>query len=148
MREPQVRFGRSGIHAWGVFADEDLTAGDLVLEYRGQLIGNQVCEQREKIYEEARIGSDYMFRIDENQVCDATRLGCMARYINASCEPNCYTQIIRLKGVKKIVIYAKTNISKGDELCYDYKFPLEPKEHLRLKCYCGAASCRGWMNWV
>lgn len=57
---------------------------------------------------------DYMFRIDEHTVCDATKLGNVARYINASCSPNCYTQIITANVNKRIVIYAKKHIQRGE----------------------------------
>ncbi|CAN0249896.1 unnamed protein product, partial [Hapterophycus canaliculatus] len=33
-RRKKLRFGRSSVHAWGVFADEPIAAGDLVIEYR------------------------------------------------------------------------------------------------------------------
>ena len=147
-REPQLRFDRSGIHAWGVFADEDIAKGEMIVEYRGELIGNAVCERREVEYEAAKIGSDYMFRIDALNVCDATKQGNVARFLNASCDPNCQTKIITLDGTKRIVIYAKKDISVGDELCYDYKFPLEYDESKRIPCHCGAKDCRGFMNWV
>lgn len=147
-REQQLRFDRSSIHAWGVFADEGINAGDMIVEYRGELIGNAVAEMREKEYEKANIGSDYMFRIDAFLVCDATKQGNVARFINASCDPNCYTQIITLNGSKRIAIYAKRDIQAGEELCYDYKFPFEFDESKRVKCHCGAQECRGFMNWV
>ena len=146
-REQVLRFDRSGIHAWGVFADEDLKEGELLLEYRGEIIGNAMAEKREKEYEDAKIGSDYMFRIDGDIVCDATKQGNVARFINASCDPNCYTKIINMDGTKRIVIYAKKDIPAGDELCYDYKFPLEYDEEKRIPCHCGARNCRGYMNW-
>ena len=147
-REPKLRFSRSGIHAWGVFADEDIGADEMVIEYRGELISNAVAEKRERLYNIEKIGSDYMFRIDATQVCDATKQGNVARFINASCEPNCYTKIITLDGNKRIVIYAKRDIAAGEELCYDYKFPLEYDESKRVPCHCGARDCRGFMNWV
>jgi len=147
-REPQLRFDRSGIHAWGVFADEDISADVMIVEYRGELIGNAVAEKREKEYNAAKIGSDYMFRIDGLNVCDATKQGNVARFINASCDPNCYTKIITLDGNKRIVIYSKRDIATGEELCYDYKFPLEYDESKRIPCHCGAKDCRGFMNWV
>jgi len=146
-REQQLRFDRSSIHAWGVFADEDINAGDMVVEYRGELIGNAMAEKREVEYEKAKIGSDYMFRIDGFLVCDATKQGNVARFINASCDPNCYTQIITMNGSKRIVIYAKRDIKAGEELCYDYKFPFEHDETKRIPCHCGAQDCRGFMNW-
>ena len=147
-REQQLRFGKSQIHGWGVFAEEPINAGDMIIEYRGELIGNAVADKRELEYEKAKIGSDYMFRIDEYTVCDATKLGNVARFINASCSPNCFTQIITANENKRIVIYAKKNIQRGEELCYDYKFPIEYDREKRIPCHCGSSDCRGFMNWV
>ena len=127
-----------------------LTSPSLVRtgRYRGELIGNAMAEKREREYELAKIGSDYMFRIDGLTVCDATKQGNVARFINASCDPNCYTKIITLDGKQRIVIYAKKDIKVGEELCYDYKFSLEDDESKRIPCCCGAPECKGFMNWV
>ena len=146
-REANIRFDRSNIHGWGVFTDIDIKQGDMIIEYRGELIGNAMAEKREKEYEAAKIGSDYMFRIDEYIVCDATKQGNKARFINTSCSPNCYPKIIYLDGMKRIVIYAKRDIRSGEELSYDYKFDLEPDPAKRIPCICGAPNCRGFLNW-
>jgi histone-lysine N-methyltransferase SETD1 len=145
--EHALRFGKSIIHGWGVFTDEEITSGDLIVEYRGVLIGNAVADRREAEYERAKIGSDYMFRMDSETVCDATHQGCVARFINASCTPNCHTQIITVNGVKRIAVYAKKDVDKGEELSYDYKFDLEFDESKRIPCNCGSSQCRGFMNW-
>jgi len=50
-------------------------------------------------------------------------------------QPNCYTKIITAEGQKKVVIYSKRPIVAGEELTYDYKFPLEEK---KIPCFCGA----------
>ena len=147
-REQVLRFDRSGVHAWGVFADEGIREGEMVIEYRGVLVGNAVCEKREVEYERAKIGSDYMFRIDGTTVCDATKQGNVARFINASCSPNCVTKIISTDGVKRIGIYAKRDIASGEELYYDYKFPLEYDATKRIPCGCQSPECRGFLNWV
>jgi hypothetical protein len=126
-RESQLSFGRSKIHGWGVFADSDIATGDMIVEYRGEIIGNAQAEKREQEYERTKLGLDYMFRIDKDTVCDATKLGNVARFINASCEPNCYARIITVGGDKRIAIYAKHLIRAGEEVCYDYKFPIECK---------------------
>ncbi len=47
--------------------------------------------------------------------------GGLARFINHSCDPNCYTKIITVEGHKHIVIYSKQHIQAGVELTYDYK---------------------------
>lgn len=48
----------------------------------------------------------YMFRIDKDEVVDATMAGNEARFINHSCEPNCYSKIITVDNKKKIMIFA------------------------------------------
>jgi SET domain-containing protein len=57
----------------------------MVIEYIGELIRNEVANKREKLYEQQNRGI-YMFRLDEEYVVDATMSGCLARYINHSCE--------------------------------------------------------------
>jgi SET domain-containing protein len=51
-------------------------------------------------------------------------------------QPNCYTKIITVEGQKKVVIYSKRPIVAGEELTYDYKFPLE---EVKIPCFCGAS---------
>jgi len=145
-REKLLRFDKSKIHGWGVFTEAPINAGDMIIEYRGQLIGNAMADKREMEYEKKNM-DDYMFRIDGQTVCDATMLGNVARYINASCSPNCYTQIITAGENKRIVIYAKRDIKRGEELCYDYMFAFELDPEKRLECNCGAPGCKGFMNW-
>jgi len=145
-REQQLRFDKSQVHGWGVFAEEPINAGGMIIEYRGEIIGNAVADKRELEYQRAKL-DDYMFRIDAYTVCDATILGNVARYINSSCSPNCHTQIITAGENKRIVIYAKTDINIGEELCYDYKFSLEYDPAQRILCHCGSNECRGFMNW-
>lgn len=84
-----------------------------------------------------------MFRIDKYNIVDATVIGSLARYINHSCSPNCYTKIIQDGGKKKICIYSLREIKIGEELTYNYNFP---KEEVKIPCFCGAKNCAGWMN--
>ena len=140
----RLRFGRSGIEGWGVYTDACLEKGEGVLEYRGVMIGNAVADRREHMYR-AQGRDDYQFRIDDNTVVDATRKGSLARYVNHSCDPNCFTQIVEYGPKKKIVIFARRRIEAGEELTYDYKFAIEEGAD-KLPCACGAARCRGWMN--
>ena len=42
----QLRFGRSRIHAWGVFAAEAIAANEFVVEYKGELIRPSVIQQQ------------------------------------------------------------------------------------------------------
>lgn len=140
-RKKHLRFARSPIHDWGLYAMERIARGEMVIEYVGEVIRAAVADKREKAYERQGIGSSYLFRIDEDLVVDATKkgnLGCVLtllcdplcvwscpdlmdsrrRLINHSCDPNCTAKIITISGVKKIVIYAKQEIELGDEITY------------------------------
>ncbi|KAF9530540.1 hypothetical protein CPB83DRAFT_762877, partial [Crepidotus variabilis] len=142
-RKKHLRFARSPIHDWGLYAMEKISRGEMVIEYVGEIIRAQVAENREKTYERQGIGSSYLFRIDEDLVVDATKKGNLGRLINHSCDPNCTAKIINISGEKKIVIYAKQEIELGDEITYDYHFPFEQD---KIPCLCGSAKCRGYLN--
>lgn len=115
----------------------------MVIEYVGEVIRPHLSDLRETSYEKLGIRSSYLFRIDQDSVVDATKCGSLSRFINHSCEPNCYAKIITIEGEKKIVIYSKQPIASGEEITYDYKFPVEDE---KIPCLCGAKSCRKYLN--
>ncbi|ORY89323.1 hypothetical protein BCR35DRAFT_300456 [Leucosporidium creatinivorum] len=142
-RKKQLTFSRSGIEGYGLFAMEQILAGEMVIEYVGELIRQQVADRREKAYERQGIGSSYLFRVDEDLVVDATKKGNLGRLINHCCVPNCTAKIITINGVKKIVIYAKTNIEPDEEVTYDYHFAWEEE---KIPCLCAHPLCRKYLN--
>ncbi|CAG7916902.1 unnamed protein product [Penicillium olsonii] len=163
-RKKPVRFARSAIHNWGLYAEENITANDMIIEYVGEKVRQQVADMRERRYLKSGIGSSYLFRIDENTVIDATKRGGIARFINHSCTPNCTAKIIKVDGSKRIVIYALRDIERGtskshyipaaqlltlgsdEELTYDYKFEREWDSDDRIPCLCGSTGCKGFLN--
>lgn len=84
-RKKALRFGRSRIHDWGLFAAEAIAADEMVIEYVGQMIRPSVADHRERQYEKVGIGSSYLFRIDTENIIDATKCGNLSRFINHSC---------------------------------------------------------------
>ncbi|CAD5214041.1 unnamed protein product [Bursaphelenchus okinawaensis] len=142
-RHKQLKFARSRIHGWGLFAVEDVQPHELIIEYVGEMVRSTVADAREVGYTKRGIGSSYLFRLDSDFVIDATKSGNVARFINHSCSPNCYAKILNVGTQKKICIYGKRFISKGEEITYDYKFPFEEE---KIVCFCGADNCRGSLN--
>lgn len=142
-RKKKLRFGRSRIHEWGLFAMEPIAADEMVIEYVGQSIRQMVADNREKRYAQEGIGSSYLFRVDHDTIIDATKCGNLARFINHCCTPNCYAKVITIESQKKIVIYSKQPIGVNEEITYDYKFPIEEN---KIPCLCGTESCRGTLN--
>lgn len=112
-RKKPVRFARSAIHNWGLYTMENIPMNDMIIEYVGEKVRQQVAESREHRYLKSGIGSSYLFRIDENTVIDATKKGGIARFINHSCMPNCTAKIISVEKSKRIVIYALRDIAQS-----------------------------------
>ena len=112
-RKKHVEFDRSAIHGWGLYAMEPIPVNDMIIEYVGEKIRQQVADVREARYLKSGIGSSYLFRIDENTVIDSTKKGGVARFINHSCMPNCTAKIITVDKKKCIVFYALRDIVKG-----------------------------------
>ena len=163
-RKKRVKFARSAIHNWGLYAMENIKANDMIIEYVGEKVRQQVADMRERQYLKSGIGSSYLFRIDENTVIDATKRGGIARFINHSCTPNCTAKIIKVEGSKRIVIYALRDIGQSkslippltacavltpyvdEELTYDYKFEREMNSEDRIPCLCASTGCKGFLN--
>jgi SET domain-containing protein len=105
---------RSRIQGWGVFATRLITKNTRIVHYAGQKITNRESLKRELRYLKA--GHIWCFKLNRLYARDAAVGGNVARYINHSCSPNCYTQIVD----DTIWIRAARNIRKGEELTYDY----------------------------
>ncbi|MCO5561749.1 hypothetical protein L7F22_015372 [Adiantum nelumboides] len=136
----RICFGKSAIHKWGLFARHDIQEGEMVVEYKGEIVRRSVADIRERRYKQQ--GKDcYLFKVSEEVVIDATSKGNVARLINHSCAPNCFARIFPVKraGGTCIILIAKQNVMAGEELTYDYLF--DP-ENRTVPCLCGAPICR------
>ena len=58
-------------------------------------------------------------------------------------QPNCYSKIVEIWGKKHIIIFANRRIIPGEEMTYDYKFPIED---VKIPCGCNSRRCRKYMN--
>jgi histone-lysine N-methyltransferase SETD1 len=113
-RKKLVKFDRSAIHGWGLYAEENIAMHDLIIEYVGEKVRQKVADLREQKYEKQGVGSSYLFRMMDDEIVDATKKGGIARFINHSCSPNCTAKIIKVEGTPRIVIYALKDIGKSE----------------------------------
>ena len=86
LRKKPLKFAKSDIHDWGLFALEQIAAEEFVIQYVGETIRQKVADHREKVYNAQGIGSSYMFRVDQDTIVDATKCGNLSRFINHSCD--------------------------------------------------------------
>jgi len=111
---PAIVRRQSRLHGWGVFAKEPINKNKRIIDYAGELISNKESEAREDRY--LSKGCIWVFRVNRNWSRDAAVGGNDARFINHSCKPNCYVNVIG----KTIWVIAAKPIAKGEELTYDY----------------------------
>ena len=111
---PNIRRRKSRLHGFGVFAAEPINKNKRIIDYAGELITNRQSRAREDRY--LRTGCIWVFRVNRLWSRDAYVDGNVARYINHSCRPNCWVEVVD----KTIWIRAARNIDAGEELTYDY----------------------------
>ena len=117
---------KSKIHGWGVFATQPINKNKRIVTYDGERIPNKESLKREKRY--LKKGHIWCFKLNRLYVRDAGVGGNIARFVNHSCAPNCYTRVIG----DKIWIIAARNIRRGQELTYNYL--TDGPGHIRCVC--------------
>src|ERR671910_62993 len=105
---------KSRIQGWGVFATQAINKNKRIVTYDGEKIPNKESLKREARY--LKKGHIWCFKLNHLFVRDAAVGGNVARFINHSCTPNCWTEIAD----KTIWIRASRRIAPGEELTYDY----------------------------
>ncbi|KAL6518311.1 hypothetical protein OROMI_034012 [Orobanche minor] len=124
---------------WGLRADQEMKAGQFIIEYCGEVISSEEAKERSQTYEAEGLKDAYIISLNANHFIDATKKGSLARFINHSCQPNCETRKWTVLGETRVGIFAKEDISVGSELAYNYNF--EWYGGATVRCLCGAANC-------
>ncbi|KAG2193674.1 hypothetical protein INT47_002316 [Mucor saturninus] len=128
---------------WGLRTTGDIKKGDLVIEYRGEIISHELCEERMcTVYVNEK--NFYFLDYCNGEVIDACTKGTEARFINHSCDPNCHIEKWSLKGESHYGVFASVDIGANSELFYDYNFStFNGSVESQQTCYCGSKLCRG-----
>jgi SET domain-containing protein len=113
---PRIERRKSSVHGDGVFAAEAIAKNTRIVDYAGELVRNgSELDEREDEY--LKQGCIWVFRVNRVWSRDANVDGNIARFINHSCTPNCYFEVVD----KTIWIRAARNVRRGEELTYDYR---------------------------
>lgn len=113
----------------GLFATQPFKKGDLVIEYTGEVISEAEANRR---------GGKYLFELNDNWTIDGKDRKNIARYINHSCRPNCYPELT--EDETAVFIYAKRNITPGEEITYNYGTDYVTRVIKPLGCRCQKCS--------
>lgn len=129
---PKVKKGFSRIGGEGLFAADDISAGETVIDYTdhvGQYVSSDKWKQvlANGLDYDIQVGDDlFLVAGDSGEVEDAD-------FLNHSCDPNC--------GVKdKVKIVALKGIGKGEEITFDYA--MSESYDYKMYCHCGRTNCR------
>ena len=138
-----TKLKKSSIAGMGVFAKKDIPKGTRLYAYEGLVVN------RRQIIEDSNNGlstMQYVMRLNGKQVIDAERNGNDARFINHSCQPNCF--VLFVNGLP--FIYAQEFIKEDHEITFNYYLASIKKIKLTLTekkewfpCKCGSTNCSG-----
>ncbi|TBU06286.1 SET domain-containing protein [Hamiltosporidium magnivora] len=131
---------KSQIQGYGLFANRVFLPDEPVIKYIGEMIDVTESNFRESFYGKDRC---YMFKYDDDMIIDATMLGGLAKYINHSCDPNCYSTKVVCGDNIYIFICSKRIITVDEELSYDYFFEID---EFNVECQCGSKKCKKYLH--
>ncbi len=130
-RSPKALVRESRIHGKGLFARQQIAAGEIVAIKGGHILESGVWDAIEPEVRDAEIQITEDFFIAP--AYPDQREGAML-YINHSCDPNCALQ-------GQIIFVAMRDIAAGEELTHDWA-TTDDLEY-ELSCNCGSSGCRG-----
>lgn len=144
LAESRIETRRSSVHGLGVFALCNMSYGETIIEYVGEIIPMKEALRRHP-HDPNDPQHTFYFHIDEERVIDALYGGNASRWINHSCKPNCEPD----ERDGRIFIKARRPIFRDEELTFDYGLisdaPLTEDLKAKYACRCGAKKCRGTM---
>ncbi|MDQ1636748.1 MAG: uncharacterized protein QOF62_87 [Pyrinomonadaceae bacterium] len=130
---PGLAIKKSAIEGKGCFAVVAFKGRRKIAEYAGEKITNAEANRRAS-RRKLRICA-----INDRWSLDGSRGGNGTHYINHSCEPNAFMQIV----YDHILFIALRDIRPGEEITIDYESTLHSD---KKRCVCGARKCRGTIN--
>ncbi|KAL9394520.1 hypothetical protein Peur_013805 [Populus x canadensis] len=141
----RMTWERCGKKGFGLRLDEDISRGQFLIEYVGEVLDVHAYEARQKDYASKGHKHFYFMTLDGSEVIDACAKGNLGRFINHSCDPNCRTEKWVVNGEICIGLFALRDIKKGEEVTFDYNY-VRVVGAAAKRCYCGSPQCRGYIG--
>lgn len=141
----KLNWFRCGKKGYGLQASEDISKGQFLIEYVGEVLDLQAYEARQKEYASKGYKHFYFMTLNGNEVIDACAKGNLGRFVNHSCDPNCRTEKWVVNGEICVGLFALRSIRKGEELTFDYNY-VRVFGAAAKKCHCGSHKCQGYIG--
>ncbi|KAL3634790.1 hypothetical protein CASFOL_021844 [Castilleja foliolosa] len=141
----KLKWFRCGKKGFGIQALDNISHGQFLIEYVGEVLGIRPYEERQKEYALQGHKHFYFMTLNGSEVIDACAKGNLGRFINHSCDPNCRTEKWMVKGEVCVGLFAVRDIKKGEEVTFDYNY-VRVFGAAAKECVCGAPNCRGYIG--
>ncbi|KAF9687177.1 hypothetical protein SADUNF_Sadunf02G0066600 [Salix dunnii] len=151
----KMAWDRCGKKGFGLRLEEDISRGQFLIEYVGEVLDAHAYEARQKEYASKGHKHFYFMTLDGSElvnalvkvlvVIDACVKGNLGRFINHSCDPNCRTEKWVVNGEICIGLFALRDIKKGEEVTFDYNY-VRVVGAAAKRCYCGSPQCQGYIG--
>ncbi|KAJ9098539.1 hypothetical protein QFC19_006307 [Naganishia cerealis] len=138
---PDIEIVQTENKGFGLRAGGDLAADAFVYEYIGEVIPETLFRKRIRQYADEGIQHFYFMMLQKGEYIDATRKGGIARFLNHSCNPNCYVAKWVVGQHMRMGIFTKREIRKGEELTFNYN--VDRYGYDAQICHCGELNCLG-----
>lgn len=135
---------RAGKKGYGVRAMANIPRDAFIHEYIGEVIDETRFQRRREQYEKDGERHFYFMMLSQGEYIDATQKGSITRFCNHSCNPNAYIEKWVVGPRMRMGLFAKRDIEKGEEICFDYK--AERLDSKPQKCLCGEPNCVGLLG--
>ncbi|KAK1302004.1 Histone-lysine N-methyltransferase ASHH2 [Acorus calamus] len=141
----KFKWFRCGKKGYGLQLQEDVSKGDFLIEYVGEVLDLPEYEARQRHYASRGQKHFYFMTLNGSEVIDACAKGNLGRFINHSCDPNCCTEKWMVNGEVCVGLFAIRDLKKGEEVTFDYNY-VRVFGAVAKKCVCGSAGCRGYIG--
>ncbi|XP_042059152.1 histone-lysine N-methyltransferase ASHH2-like [Salvia splendens] len=141
----KLKWLRCGKKGFGLQSLQEISEGQFLIEYIGEVLDVHTHEARQKEYALQGHKHFYFMTLNGSEVIDACSKGNLGRFINHSCDPNCRTEKWMVNGEVCVGLFAIRDIKKGEEVTFDYNY-VRVFGAAAKKCVCGSPNCRGYIG--
>ncbi|KAG8803734.1 histone methyltransferase set2 [Serendipita sp. 401] len=135
---------KTEMKGYGLRAASPLKRDDFIYEYIGEVVSEPSFLKRMRDYGDEGIEHFYFMMLQKDEFIDATKKGGIGRFVNHSCNPNCYVARWVVGSRLRMGIFAKRDIQMHEELTFNYN--VDRYGHEAQKCFCGEPNCIGFIG--